>query len=122
MSRAIDTEQYRAALLAERKRVLGALEYLHREGPRAADVDAQEMPLDEDVAESASTTLEQEIDDTLEENSENVLAAIDEALARIDEGVFGVCVDCGREIAPERLEAIPYTSRCIDCRRREERG
>ena len=33
----------------------------------------------------------------------------------IDEGRYTVCVDCGREIAMGRLEALPYTSSCIDC-------
>ena len=80
------------------------------------------MNLDNHLAENASLTLDQELDDTLEENSGNMLAAIDAALARIDDGTFGTCVTCGRKIAVERLEAIPYATQCIDCKRREEQG
>jgi RNA polymerase-binding protein DksA len=80
------------------------------------------VPLDNHLAETASVTLDREIDYTLEENAEHVLAAIDSALARIDEGSFGICRTCGRPIAEERLQALPYTTQCIDCKRREERG
>jgi RNA polymerase-binding transcription factor DksA len=70
----------------------------------------------------ATATFDRELDYTLEENAEGVLAAIDAALGRIEAGNYGKCQGCGGEIAPERLEAIPWTTRCIDCKRREERG
>jgi RNA polymerase-binding transcription factor len=47
--------------------------------------------------------------------------AIDAALARIDAGTYGICVNCGSQIAPERLEAMPWATLCIDCKRKEER-
>jgi RNA polymerase-binding protein DksA len=62
------------------------------------------------------------MDYTLEENSEAVLAAIDAALRRIEDGTYGTCQRCGNPIAPERLEALPYAELCIDCKRRVERG
>lgn len=43
------------------------------------------------------------------------LAQVDRALAKLDEGTYGICDDCGRPIAPERLEARPATSRCVEC-------
>jgi RNA polymerase-binding transcription factor len=76
--------------------------------------------LDNHLAEGASLTLEQEIDDTLEENAEHVLGEIDDALARIDAGTYGKCLTCGNQISAERLDAIPYATQCIDCKRREE--
>jgi DnaK suppressor protein len=51
-----------------------------------------------------------------------VLAAIDSALRRIDEGSFGTCERCEQPIAEARLEAMPYATKCIDCKRLEERG
>jgi len=80
------------------------------------------MPIDNHLAETATATLDREIDYTLEENSEHVLAGIDAALERIDDGTFGKCVTCGREIAEDRLAAIPWATQCIDCKRRDERG
>jgi len=117
---AVDTDRFRTALLEERKRVVESIDYVRQEAPRAAEDDQTEMNLDNHLAEGASLTLDQEIDDTLEENAEHVLAEIDEALARIDAGTYGTCVTCGKEISAERLEAIPYATQCIDCKRREE--
>ena len=42
--------------------------------------------------------------------------------AKFDAGTYGTCETCGRPISEERLEAIPYATQCIDCRRRGERG
>jgi DnaK suppressor protein len=43
------------------------------------------------------------------------------ALRRIDEGVFGMCLDCEEEISPKRLAAVPWASRCIACQERADR-
>ena len=71
--------------------------------------------------DSASVTYDREMDYTLEENSEDILREIDDALKRITEGTYGVCENRGEQISPERLEAIPWTRLCIDCKRLEER-
>ena len=44
-----------------------------------------------------------------------MLAGIDAAARRLDEGRYGICVTCGFEIAVERLEALPATPHCVDC-------
>ena len=50
------------------------------------------------------------------------LADVEEALDRIAKGTYGVCVDCGTRISPERLAALPQAARCITCQRRVERS
>ena len=77
---------------------------------------------DNHLADTATATLDREIDFTLGENSEQVLAEIDDALQRIEDGTFGTCRTCGQPIAPQRLEAMPWATQCIDCKRKEERG
>jgi DnaK suppressor protein len=119
---AVDVEQFRTLLDEERRRVLDAIEYLHSENPGSIEDETQDETLGNDLTETATATLDREIDHTLEENSENVLAAIDAALRRIEEGTFGKCVNCGQEIGGERLAALPWATLCIDCRRLEERG
>ncbi len=118
----VNAEHFRTLLLEERKRVAGALHHLHEQNSRSLEDETEEETYDNHLADSATATLNREIDYTLEENSEHVLAAIEEALSRIDEGTFGTCARCGKTIAEERLEAIPYATRCIDCKRLEERG
>ena len=49
-----------------------------------------------------------------------LLSKIDEAIARIDDGTYGICEDCGEEIGLKRLEARPVTTLCIDCKTIQE--
>ena len=122
MSTTIDMEHFRKRLLEDRERAQEALDYLHEENPGSMEDETQEIPSDNHPGDVATITHDREIDYTLEENEERVLAAIDSALKRIDDGTFGTCGSCGQPIAIERLEALPYTTQCIDCKRREERG
>jgi DnaK suppressor protein len=46
------------------------------------------------------------------------IADIDRAIAKIDDGSYGICDVCGRDIGAARLEALPAASRCVDCARR----
>ncbi len=119
----IDTDRFRKLLLEERKRVQDAISYLHEEHPGTLDEEVEEVSAGSDnhLAETATATLDREIDYSLEENSAEVLGAIDAALQRIEDGTFGKCVRCGRDIAEERLEARPWSALDIDCQRLEER-
>jgi RNA polymerase-binding protein DksA len=122
VSATIDIDRFKQRLVDERARVQEALHYLHEENAGSMEDEREEIPSDNHPADVATSTVNREIDYTLEENEERVLAAIDTALKRIDEGTFGTCRNCAQPIAIERLEALPYTTQCIDCKRREERG
>ena len=120
---AIDTDRFRQRLLEERKRVEAAIQYLREEHPGSLEEEIEEsVGADNHLADTATATLDREIDYTLGENSEQVLAEIDDALKRIEDGTFGTCPTCGQPIAPERLEAMPWATQCIDCKRKDERG
>lgn len=71
---------------------------------------------DTDLADDPGTRLSeiQEFE-TLAARQSAGLEAIDHALARLDQGVYGTCEECGVEIPYERLEAIPDAVLCIDC-------
>jgi RNA polymerase-binding protein DksA len=120
----IDTESFRTALLEERARVEQAIANLREDHPGRIDDEVEEIAqiTDNHLADTATATLDREIDYTLAENSGRMLGAIDAALTRIDEGTYGTCSNCGREIASGRLEAYPWASLCIDCKRLAERG
>lgn len=55
------------------------------------------------------------------EHARRELRQVESALRRIEDGRYGVCEDCGARIAPERLEVLPYTPRCVGCARDAER-
>jgi RNA polymerase-binding protein DksA len=83
---------------------------------RVAEIDSElRKPLSAD-SEDRATDLENQ--DALEgiENSENQeIQQIGEALKRIAEGTYGVCAQCGADIDPKRLKALPNATRCISC-------
>jgi RNA polymerase-binding protein DksA len=108
-------------LMEERTRLASAIDYLHEENAGTFE-DEEEETFDNHLADSATVTFTREMDYSLEENAGHVLAAIDDALKKIEDGTFGLCSRCGDPIAEERLEAMPYATKCIDCKRLEERA
>jgi DnaK suppressor protein len=118
----VDTERFRSLLLEERTRVERALGHLQEENPGTIEDEAEDETFDNHLGDAASVTFDRELGYSLESNSGHVLAAIDEALRRIEEGSFGTCVRCGNPIAEERLEAMPYATKCIECKRLEGRA
>ncbi|HZR96265.1 MAG TPA: TraR/DksA C4-type zinc finger protein [Gaiellaceae bacterium] len=118
----IDTDHFRTLLLKERERAQTAVARLRSEHEGRLDEEVEETAgaADNHLGDLATATLNREIDYTLSENSEQVLGEIDAALRRIDDGTYGTCRVCGKEIAPERLEAYPWASLCIDDARKAE--
>ena len=113
----MNVERFRELLVEERRRVWDALEYLHQENSGSLQDESPETGL----ADEATVTVDRELDYSLEEHSSNLLKEIDAALRRIDDGTFRTCARCGRPIGEERLEAMPYATLCIECKRREAR-
>ena len=123
MSTAIDTEQLRQRMLEARQRVVDAIDNIHAENPGSIGDETEETTFqDNHLGDIATATFDREMASTLEDNSAHVLAEIDAALKRIDEGTFGVCTRCGQPIDAERLEALPWATLCIEDKRKQERG
>jgi RNA polymerase-binding transcription factor len=117
----VDTDRFRQMLEEERRRVQAAIDNLHAEHPGSIrDETGEDAMYDNHPADTATGTYDRELDYTLEENAEHVLAEIDAALKRIEQGTYGICTNCGTQIPPERLEARPYATLCIDCQRVRE--
>ena len=72
------------------------------------------------LADLATDTSEQDVALGLLQNQQQVLNAILAALDRLDAGTYGQCEKCGKEIPEERLQALAYASRCVDCEQRVE--
>jgi len=75
---------------------------------------------DQHPADQGTEMHEQELDETTLMILEDELRQVQTARERLEEGQYGICVDCGKEIQPERLEAVPEAVRCIDDQRRYE--
>ncbi len=117
-------ETYRLHLLALQKRLNGDVidlgdEALGKPGEEAW-VHLSHAPIH--MADQGSDSFEQQLTLSLMENGEQTLAEIAAALARMDQGTFGRCEECQREIPPARLHALPYTRYCIACARAFQEG
>ena len=73
-----------------------------------------------DMADQASGTNEVHIQLKLKQTDAKILQAIEEALERLSSGSYGLCRDCGEDIAPARLNAIPWTRVCIECKEKQK--
>jgi RNA polymerase-binding protein DksA len=108
----IDPASARAALVAERERLLVELG-VPIENPGQMTYGSQ--------AAAASQVFEQQRDLALRDRSRTELHRVETALRAIDAGTYGTCESCGKPIAPERLEALPWVATCIDCARKGAR-
>lgn len=111
----MDTDSARARLLKEQTR----LEGLHGAATRlkAGAQEAQERELsssDQHPAELATETIERELDQSVVEHVEMELTELQVALAKLDDGKYGVCEACAEPISDARLEAMPAARYCIE--------
>ncbi len=74
-----------------------------------------------DTYDLASDARDREISHILTDRDRDKLGAIDEALSRVDDGTYGLCEDCGADIAEGRLQALPFTRLCVSCQGDRER-
>lgn len=114
----LDLAKFKKMLEAEKDR----LELEHRIATEdVADLGQELADYDNHPADSASETYERTKDYAIDENIEDLIEQINEALRKIENGTFGICDRCERHINPDRLRAIPYATLCIDCQEAIER-
>jgi RNA polymerase-binding transcription factor len=76
----------------------------------------------QDIADRAANSYTKEFLFHQSNNERQLLQSVEIALSRISEGVFGECINCGNDINPKRLEAVPWTRYCIACQEKLEQG
>ncbi len=101
----VSTEM-RVALEAERAELLAELSGV---GDKAGD------HYDANFADSSQVTAERGEAEALASKLRATLADVERALAKLDEGTYGLCEQCGKPIGEDRLEAMPTARRCISC-------
>jgi len=112
----------RERLAAERNDLRAQLEELEESTFSAAQSDITgEMGFDEEYADAGTNTFEREKDLSLVNNLRDLMDRIDKALAKMDDGTYGLCDRCGKPIEKLRLKALPYANLCLKDKQAEER-
>lgn len=112
----IDTDHFRAELEQNRQRLRSTIAH-HDIGNSSLTEETGELmssSADNHLADTASETYDREFDEGLEEDAQEQLRQVESALQRIEAGTYGTCSVCGKKIPVERLEAVPWTTMCID--------
>ena len=106
-------ERIRKQLEEERDSAIAELQRYGAD-PYSEKVDSLQG-IDDNFADSAAATAERSEILAFIDSARDRLADVDAALAKLDEGTYGICETCGREIGEARLEARPLSVRCVDC-------
>ena len=109
----MDVQTYKDALIKKRVEILGT------GGIKPIQASMENNSRQGDMADQASGNNEVHIALKLKQTDAKILTAIEDALGRIDKGTYGVCRDCGEQIADARLNAIPWTRVCISCKEKQ---
>ena len=105
----------RELLEAERRRTTERLAALRGDYRGFVEASKDSNADDEHDPEGATIAFERSQVGALVRQAEEHLAEIDAALARVDDGSYGICAVCGRPIPPERLEVRPTATACVAC-------
>jgi DnaK suppressor protein len=109
----LDVTEFREELLRRRKEILDSQKPL---ASSMIDTNTRQG----DLADQATGNNEVHIHLKLKQTDAKILQAIEEALQRIEHGTYGVCRDCGEQVAVARLRAIPWTRVCITCKEKQK--
>lgn len=109
-----ELDELRKRLLEERSELQEQLATIEETSFANSQSDISgEVAFDEENADAGTFTFERERDLSIENNVRDLLAKIDRALVRMDEGTYGICSRCGKSIEKARLKALPYVDLCI---------
>jgi len=111
-----EMEKYRR-LLEDKKNSLSA----EIAKTRSAEEETTEEST-QDIADKAVSSYTREFLYSLTDGERTTLLHIDDALVRIDEGTYGLCLNCGQLMTEKRLNAVPWAPYCLDCQELSEKG
>ena len=104
-----DLQRYKGLLLGKQRELSSVRGEAGTRVPAAGGLEG-------DLIDQANADAEAELQITLHQTDSRLLRAIDEALDRIRQGTYGVCVVCKRPVSKARLEAVPWTRLCRECK------
>lgn len=106
-----------------RKRLLAKQEELQRQVTKS-EQDGRQVDADttQDIADKAANSYTKEFLFHQSDDNRRILQLVNEALERLKNGSYGLCVACHEEVQVKRLEAVPWARHCIECQEKQEQG
>jgi len=116
-----ELEKYKKLLLTKRMEVLEELGLTKSTlSSTVKDASGDLSTYSYHMADQGTDSMEREKSFYFASKSGRFLYHIDEALRRIEQDTYGICQECGKNVSPERLEAVPHARLCIECKEKEE--
>ncbi len=115
-----EIKKFRAMLIEKRNEILGSVTSMEAETLRRERSDLSNLPIH--MADMGSDSYEIENTIGLLSSERKILAEINEALDRIENGTYGICEGKGESIPKARIEAIPWARYCVTCATLVEKG
>jgi RNA polymerase-binding transcription factor len=109
-------EYYKKKLVTRREELVKTIARTEEEG-RTADDDPTV-----DLADKAANSYTKEFLFGQTNTDRSLLQLIDEALVRVRNGTYGICIECEEELQQKRLEAVPWARYCVSCAEKHEQG
>ncbi|MBI5124540.1 MAG: TraR/DksA C4-type zinc finger protein [Candidatus Omnitrophica bacterium] len=116
-------KKYQGLLLKEREKIGGGITHITEEALKTSQRDAAGdlSGYTYHMADMASDNYEREFSLGRASDEQDILYVIDEALKRVQDGTYGNCLQCSKQISKKRLAALPHTELCIECQTKNEK-
>ncbi len=116
MNHSLNLEAIREQLEAKRRELLDGVNRTRQLTNEESEAGAP------DIADRATSAFQRDFSFHISENEARMLRLIEEALARLENGRYGLCVSCSEPIEAPRLQALPWARHCIACQELQDRG
>ena len=114
---AIELEYFKLLIQRKREEVLQSVDQMESNSWNHFKNQSQEdMRYTTHIADQASDTMDKELNSYFSTRAKKYLKYLNEALQHIENGTYGICVECKKKIPKERLEEVPHTRQCVPCK------
>jgi RNA polymerase-binding protein DksA len=118
-----ELKDFKKIILARKEEVLEGIKHISEDTLKKSQKDAAGdiSGYTYHMADVATDTYDREFSLSLASNDRELLYELDDALKKIDDGIFGICEDCKSIITKTRLKAVPYARLCVKCQKKREK-
>ena len=114
--------KYKSLLVKVREGIAGDITHIAKENLKSQKESSGDLSgYSFHMADMASDSYDRELSLNIAGGEQEIIYEIDDALKRIEEGKFGLCISCSKKIPQKRLNAVPYAKYCIQCKSKEEK-